>query len=83
MAVAVTFVYFPRQEVNVPAPGTLLYGKMERPVIIDTVGRISVFGMTYQSSTFTLTLVVDTTTRRFKILGDCWDYDCLCGSKSD
>lgn len=38
MAVAATFVYCPRREANVHALGILPYGKMERPVIINTVG---------------------------------------------
>ena len=47
MAVAVTFVYCPRREVNVHALRTSPYGKMERPVIINTVGQTSLRGMNY------------------------------------
>ena len=86
MADAVTFVYCPRLEVNVHAHRTLSYGKMERPVIINTVGQTSLRGINYYFYPFTLTctstIIIGTAKEDFKILSDCWDYHCLCDSES-
>ena len=47
MAVAVTFVYCPRREVNAHALRTLPCGKMGRPVIINTVRQLSLREMNH------------------------------------
>ena len=47
MVDAVIFVCCLRREVNVHALRTLSYGKMERPVIINTVGQTSLRGINY------------------------------------